>query len=123
MAYNNEWGKEGEEIAAEYLISKGYTIRERNWRSGKNKRRELDLIAQIDDIIAFVEVKSRKPETTDPVEAVTLEKMRRMARSADTYLSREEHEYQYRFDIISIVGTPQAYTVEHIPDAFLSPLF
>lgn len=42
MAKHNELGKEGETEAAEYLISKGYTIRHRNWRSGK---RELDIVA------------------------------------------------------------------------------
>ena len=43
MAKHNELGKEGENAAAEYLMSKGYSIRHRNWHSGK---RELDIVAQ-----------------------------------------------------------------------------
>ena len=43
MAKQNELGKEGENAAAEYLMSKGYSIRHRNWHSGK---RELDIVSQ-----------------------------------------------------------------------------
>ena len=43
MAKHNELGKQGEEIAAQYLIEKGYEIVERNWR---NKHKEIDIIAK-----------------------------------------------------------------------------
>ena len=42
MAEHNEFGKEGEEEAAAYLIDKGYSIRHRNWHCGK---KELDIVA------------------------------------------------------------------------------
>lgn len=43
MAEHNEFGKEGEEEAAAYLIDKGYSIRHRNWHCGK---KELDIVAE-----------------------------------------------------------------------------
>ena len=57
MAKHNQLGKTGEERAAEYLISKGYTIRDVNWHSGKM---ELDIVAGIDNMLVVVEVKTRK---------------------------------------------------------------
>ena len=51
MAKHNELGKEGENAAAEYLMSKGYSIRHRNWHSGK---RELDIVAQKDGELIVV---------------------------------------------------------------------
>lgn len=123
MGYNNEWGKEAEKIALNYLVSLGYTIRECGWRSGVSSRREIDIIAQDGLVIVFVEVKSRGNDGEDPVEAVNDKKMRMMARSADTYLAMQEHDFDSRFDIISIVGNPASHTLEHIPDAFISPLF
>lgn len=59
MAKHNELGKEGENAAAEYLMSKGYSIRHRNWHSGK---RELDIVAQKDGELIVVEVKTRRNE-------------------------------------------------------------
>ena len=51
------WERPGEERAAEYLISKGYIIRDVNWRSGKM---ELDLVAYRDTTLVVVEVKTRQ---------------------------------------------------------------
>ena len=123
MAYNNEWGEQAEQIAADYLLSHGYTIRERRWRSGQSRRREIDIIAQQGIEIVFVEVKSRSGEGEDPVEAIDEKKMRMMAKSADTYLALQEHDFSCRFDIIAITGNKDSYEIEHLPDAFISPLF
>ena len=69
MAQHNQLGKTGEERAAEYLISKGYIIRDINWRSGKM---ELDIVAYRDKTLVVVEVKTRKNnEFLRPEEAVT----------------------------------------------------
>ena len=56
MAAHNQFGIKGEEIAADYLRLKGYTILDTNWRSG---HKEIDIIARFKDTIIFVEVKSR----------------------------------------------------------------
>ena len=78
-----DFGKFAEEKATEFYIARGYAIRERNWRF---KRIEIDLIAQIGDTVVFVEVKARSGRDTDPLDAVTPDKIRRMVRGADIYL-------------------------------------
>ena len=52
MAAHNELGQWGENLAAEYLCSKGYVIIDRDWRSG---HRDLDIIAEDGDVVVFVE--------------------------------------------------------------------
>ncbi|RLC55340.1 MAG: endonuclease, partial [Candidatus Cloacimonadota bacterium] len=54
MAQHNELGKEGEQIAVDFLIQKGYEIKERNWRF---KKAEIDIIAQLENVLIAVEVK------------------------------------------------------------------
>ena len=55
MAAHNELGKEGELLAANHLQSEGYVIRHRNWRCG---HKELDIVAEKDGTLVFVEVKT-----------------------------------------------------------------
>ena len=57
MAAHNELGQWGENLATEYLRSKGYVIIDRDWRSG---HRDLDIIAEDGDVVVFVEVKTRR---------------------------------------------------------------
>lgn len=52
-----EWGMEAEQIAADYLLARGYVIRERRWRCGASKK-EIDIIAEKDAVMVFVEVKA-----------------------------------------------------------------
>lgn len=114
-----EWGQLGEQYAAELLLKAGYTIRERNWKNG---RYELDLVAQLGDMIVFVEVKTRGRKGDDPLDSVTPDKVKRTIAAANAYLTMMDYAYSYRFDLVSIVGTPDDYEIEHIPDAFLPPL-
>jgi len=114
-----DFGRFAEQKAAEYYISKGYAIRERNWRF---KRIEIDLIAQTDETVVFVEVKARSGRDLDPLEAVTTEKMKRMTRGADIYLKSLKGNLEYRFDIFTLTGDFSDYRVEVYEDAFLSPL-
>ena len=116
---DHEFGKFAEEKAAEYYISQGYAIRERNWRHHKI---EIDVIAQIGNIIVFVEVKARKSKDSNPAEAVTLDKMKSMARGADYYLKNIQGDYEYRYDIFALTGDFEDYNAEVFTDAFVSPL-
>lgn len=117
-ALNKEWGALAENIAAEYLIARGYTIRERNKLFGKI---EIDIIAEKDGEMVFVEVKARTGKDQQALEAVDRNKQRRMAVAADSYLRDMPQFYWYRFDIITITGDREHNTVEHYPDAFLAP--
>lgn len=114
-----DFGKFAEEKATEFYIARGYAIRERNWRF---KRIEIDLIAQTGHTVVFVEVKARSGRDTDPLDAVTPDKIRRMVRGADIYLKSLDGELEYRFDIFALTGDFSDYRVEVYEDAFLAPL-
>ena len=116
---NREWGAEAEKIAAEWLLTHGYVIRHQNWRI-KNTI-EIDIIAELPGTMVFVEVKARH-DRDEALEAVDAKKIRKMVRAADTYLKELDKIFQYRFDIITIIGTKENYTLEHFPDAFYPPI-
>jgi putative endonuclease len=119
MAQHNETGHWGEELACEKLITDGYAICQRNFRIGHY---ELDIIAMKGNRIVFVEVKTRTNFNSDPIEAIDNKKILRMVRAANTYVTTFDIPHEVQFDIITIVGTPDNYTLEHIPDAFMAPL-
>jgi len=114
-----DFGKFAEVKALEYYVANGYAIRERNWRHGKI---EIDLIAQTDNIIVFVEVKARSGKHLDALEAVTPDKMKRITRGADIYLKMQKGDFEYRYDIVTLTGDFDEFKVEVYIDAFLSPL-
>lgn len=120
MAQHNELGAWGEKIAREYLLAEGYAIGAENTRYGSV---EIDFIAFKDDMVVFVEVKTRSTDFIDPMDAVDRRKRARMVRAADAYLRNNDISLDYRFDIIIVIGTPATtHTIEHIPDAFLPTL-
>lgn len=93
-----ELGRFGENAAAYYLEKKGYRIVRRNYRV---KGGELDIIAEKDGIIAFVEVKTRAPEPlVNGLEAVTAAKKKMMIRTSEEYSYRFPHDLQPRFDVV-----------------------
>ena len=113
----HELGKLGEELAAEYIVKKGYQILERNWRSG---HKEIDIIALQDDVLVVVEVKTRKTDDYgEPEIAVGRDKQRMLIRAADAYVRFKNLDVDVRFDIISIVITDNEPEIEHIEDAFI----
>ena len=120
MADSHSLGKRGEKVAADYLLSKGYTILEKNWSTGK---REIDIIASDDNYIVFVEVKSRTADfQVHPRDAVSVPKQRNIIFAAQTYIERKQPEQEARFDIISIVFEGKYHKLEHIEDAFYPTL-
>lgn len=102
-----------EEKAANYLMSQGFRILERNFYTHFG---EIDLIAEEGDILVFVEVKYRRDlKNGYPQEAVTPAKRRKIVRSAQYYLYRTRREDCIcRFDVIAIVGEE----ITHIKAAF-----
>ncbi len=121
MARHNEFGIISEDRAAAYLMARGYIIRDRNWRIG---HKELDIIAQKEGTLVFVEVKARCSDRYgDAVEAVTDEKIHKLIQAANVYVRYHRIDLPVRFDIITITGEPGSQTVEHFEDAFHSPLY
>ena len=119
MAKHNDTGKWGEDIAAEYLAANGYAIAVRNWHCGHS---EIDIIAYKGNRIIFVEVKTRSNDNEDPLEAVDRNKSMRLIRAAVAYVNTFDINHEMQFDLIAIKGTPDKYVIEHIPDAFDTPL-
>jgi|InofroStandDraft_1065614.scaffolds.fasta_scaffold12119_2 putative endonuclease len=118
---DENWGQVAEQLASEYLMAKGYTIRERNWRP-KGSHLEVDIITQADNVIVFVEVKARTDEDYDPADAVGRKKISRLVRAANAYLQSLPYGFEYRFDVITVSGTQGSCTLDHLEDAFLPPL-
>lgn len=106
-------GREGEEIAVEYLKENGYRIVEKNYRSLFG---EIDLIAEKDGTIVFIEVKMRNtPYYGPPAAAIDMRKQRRLCRTALDYAFRRRlTDYPLRFDVVTI----ERDRIEVIRDAF-----
>ncbi|MBR2097396.1 MAG: YraN family protein [Prevotella sp.] len=103
MAAHNDTGKWGEDLAVAYLEKKGYTIVERDWKSG---RRDIDIIALDDDVVVFVEVKTRRNRLFgDPEESVDYHKLQNLQQAISHYVKFKHIRQEIRFDIISVVGT------------------
>lgn len=121
-AVNIAVGTWGEDLAAAYLREKGYVILERDWHSG---HRDIDIIAQNNEWLVFVEVKTRSTDIiARPEQAVDWKKQRNLMRSINHYLHYRHVEQPWRFDVISIVGSPGKKTeIEHIEDFQLSVRF
>lgn len=118
MAQHNKLGEWGEQKAIEYLMCKGYTIVEHDW---KYNRRDLDIIAFKDRVMAFVEVKTRRNTVFAlPEQSVDKKKMKSICLAANAYVRMRRIRWKIRFDIISVVGTnDEDCQISHIEDAFM----
>ncbi len=116
MINNVVRGRTGEEIAKEYLISKGYSILEMNYR---NTIGEIDIIAKIDDILVFIEVKTRSNYNYGfAFEAVDLRKQKKIVNTSLVYISYKKlANMQLRYDIIEIYLTKSP-KINHLENAF-----
>lgn len=114
---NIKTGQRGEDLATEYLQQKGYTLLHRNWRY---KRAEVDIIAERDKLLVFVEVKTRKSYKYGyPEEALNTTKQKQLVAAANAYVQDETELRELRFDLISITLSPNSPPeILHIEDAF-----
>ena len=122
-------GKLGEDIACDYLEKNKYRIVRRNVHFGKN---ELDIIAEDNDYLVFVEVKTRSclyPESGDfgiPSRAVDEGKRKNTVKAARDYMAKNYVNKQPRIDVIEVYmleqksefKTPTVLKVNHIRNAF-----
>ena len=116
MGAHNEFGKEGEKLAAAYLVKKGYLILYRNYRFMKA---EIDIIAQKGNTIAIIEVKSRSSVYFENIaETVSKKKIMLLVSAADYYINTNKLDKEVRFDIITILKENNKFLIEHFEDAF-----
>jgi putative endonuclease len=120
-------GHHGERAAADYLIKKGYRILEMNYRSS---HREIDIIAEDDIRVIFVEVKSRTAAPHSPGRygrpgmAVTYKKRAHLIAAAQSYLRQKSPGKRARLDVIEVYfkpsesGLPEIAGIKHIENAF-----
>lgn len=117
MAQHNELGKMGEEAAARLMIEKGYDIVDRNWTFHGY---EIDIVAENEAFIVFLEVKTRTSvQWGNPEDFVGIARQRRMVEAADHYLIEHAIDKPARFDIVGVVWNGGKFEIEHIEDAFL----
>ena len=117
MAEHNKLGELGEEMALNHLVKHGYKIQEKNWYFQKA---EIDIIAQKDDILVCVEVKTRSTsEFGDPQDFIDAKKIKLLVKAMNQYVEVNDLEVEVRFDIIAIIHNQYKTELEHIEDAFL----
>ncbi len=117
MAKHFDLGKKGEELAIAFLLEKGYVILEKNYRFLKA---EVDIIAQKENDLVVVEVKTRSSEVFgNPQDFVNKKKIQLLVSAIDHYVIEKDLDVNVRFDIIAILNQKSTFTIDHIEDAFL----
>lgn len=113
LTQNQKLGQVGENLAIQFLLAKNYIILHTNWR---HKRSEIDIIAQKENCIVFIEVKNRNSNYFGyPEEFVTLNKIKKMREAADAFIEKFDWKNELRFDIIAIENNSK---IKHFIDAF-----
>lgn len=108
-----------DEVAA-WLEARGYAVLDRNFlvRGG-----EVDLVVATDEVLAFVEVRSRVSDAHGrPEETVGRTKIRRVVTAARHWLARHDPgDRDLRFDVVAVLGPPGEREITHFPAAFEAP--
>ena len=105
-------GKEGEDVAEQFLIDKGFEIVERNYRF---KRSEIDLIVRRKDWLVFVEVRMRSSSAFGfPEQTIGPNKRKKIMEGAAQYLEETKWQGNVRYDVVAI----RKNEVAHFEDAF-----
>lgn len=100
MAHHNQTGIIGEKLAEEYLSKTGFTILHKNWR---HSHWEVDIICFLDDVLHFIEVKTRRSRKFGyPEEDVTKKKIENLINASEEYLFMNPEWRKIQFDILSI---------------------
>ncbi|MBE7173956.1 MAG: YraN family protein [Williamsia sp.] len=119
MSWHIQLGKRGEQLAKAYLTEKGFLILSVNW---KYSRYEIDLIASKEEVLHFIEVKTRSNERFGlPEESVDKQKMRRLMKAADQYLYLHPGWKWVQYDVLAITirgnQAPRFFVIEDVyPD-------
>ncbi len=100
MANHNDFGKWGEDVAVNYLQENGFEILARNWR---HEHKEIDIIAQREGKLYFVEVKTRHGEAWNAEEAITAKKRALMWRAMMAWKLQHPSPMPVRYSAIAVV--------------------
>jgi putative endonuclease len=109
-------GKEGEALAADFLVGKGFEIVARNYR---HKQSEIDLIVKKNNWLIFVEVKMRSSDAYGyPEDFVDYKKAQNIIDGAEEYTYQKNWQGNVRYDIVSIRDQRGEKEIVHFEDAF-----
>ena len=109
-------GNSGEDVVADYLEKRGFTILHRNFYS---RYGEVDIIACNGTCIAFIEVKTRKANAlVSALESVTLTKQKKIKKTAMVFFQQFDYDLQPRFDVAEVTLSGGRYQINYIPNAF-----
>jgi len=110
-------GAYGELLSRKYLINKGYLLLKNNF---KNRFGEIDIIAQQNNVMVFIEVKTRKNTIYGlPREAVNYRKQLKIKKVAQQYIQQQKiRDMNFRFDVIEVLWIKDKYEINHIENAF-----
>ena len=122
MGQTQEIGNKGESLVAEYVKKKGFIISARNYHS---KYGEIDIIAENNDMVLFIEVKTRSERSlVRPYEYVDKLKQRKLFITADIYLRNNAYGLQPRFDVAEVfVGENGDMRLHYFENAFGAEAF
>lgn len=116
MAEHNELRKLGEELAVDFLQKNGYDILETNWVFQKA---EIDIIAQKDNTLVAVEVKTRSSiDFGLPQDFVKPKKIQLLVKAINEYVVSNDLDVEVQFDIIAVNKEEKDFNIEHIKNAF-----
>jgi len=115
MATHNDIGKQGEQLAKEFLETNNYVILETNYRY---KKAEIDIIATKENILAIIEVKTRtSTHFGEPESFVNNKKIKLILEATNAYIMEKDLDLEVSLDIISVVIGKEN-EVNHIPNAY-----
>lgn len=118
MSREKRLGDWGEAAVAAYLTRLGYRITERNWHC---RYGELDIVAETDEVLALVEVKTRQSSRYQPARnAVDYRKRQKLLRSGEAWLAAHPEEVRpVRFDVAEVYPGPEGQaTITYLENAF-----
>lgn len=110
-------GSEGESAICKYLEQQGFKILVRNYRL--RWCGEIDVIAQQNEVICFVEIKTRSSEYFPTSQVITRTKQLKIIKTAQRYASEKKVSNKVlRFDVAIVTGTHDSFKISYIPNAF-----
>ncbi|ATA71855.1 MULTISPECIES: YraN family protein [Capnocytophaga] len=116
MAQHNDFGKEAEQIAVDFLIENGHTILAQNFIYA---HAEIDIISLKNNILHITEVKARTSVAYgEPESFVNKSKINLVVKAANQYVLKNDLDTEVQFDIISIVKNQTGCSINYIEDAF-----
>lgn len=116
MAIHNDFGKEAEQIAVDFLIGEGHQILERNFMFG---HAEIDIISQKENVLHITEVKARTSIVYgQPESFVNKQKIDLLVKATNHYVQKNDLDLEVQFDIVSIIKNNVEFNINYIEDAF-----